>query len=156
MSIFVSLQKTHIKYNRYEHYTFDLNNMWDIHSMMFSRKWTPNITVLLKAFLFEHWAGNVWGVHFSMKTKRHPLCCSRYLNFLVLTATKQFRATGFSSLFAHIPFHSLSCFHTKMVKPIYPRQRPKLLHKKSAFFFFNISQKYDRLVRRRFFKITEK
>jgi len=71
-----------------------------------------------------------------MKTKRHPLCCSRYLNFLVLTAAKLFRLTGFSSLFSHIPFHSSSGFHTKIVKPTHPSERPKLLQKNSGFFFF--------------------
>lgn len=78
-----------------------------------------------------------------MQTKRHPLCCSWYLNFVVLTATKLFRATGCSSRFAHVPFYSLSHFHTKMAKPIYSRERPKLLHKKSGFTVFNVSQKYD-------------
>lgn len=140
-----------------ENYTFDLNNMCDIHSMMLSRKWTQNITVLLKAFLFENWARNLWGVHFCVKSKRHPLCYSWYFNFLVLTATKLFRATVFSSLFAHIPFHSLSAFHTKMVKPIPPRGGPKLLHKNSGFFLFLVFYSFSVLsVWRRVFKITGK
>lgn len=42
-----------------ENYTFDPNNVCDIQSMMFIRKQTPNITVLLKALLFENRAGNL-------------------------------------------------------------------------------------------------
>lgn len=116
-----------------ENYTFDLNNMFDIQCMVLSRRWTHGS---IECFLFEYWAGNLWGVYFCMKTKRHSLYSSQYLNFLVLTATKQFRATGFFSHFSHFIFHSLFGFHTKMVCLICPREIVELLHKKYAWIFF--------------------
>lgn len=113
-----------------ENYTFDLNNMFDMQCIMLSRRWTHSSS---ECFLFEYWTGNLWGVHFCMKTKRHPLFSSQYLNFLVFTTTKQFRATGFSSQVACFLFHSLFVFHTKMVCPIHSRERVELLHKKYGF-----------------------
>lgn len=90
-----------------------------------------------------------------MKTKRHPLFSSQYLNFLVLSATKQFRATGFSSDFAHFLFHSLFGCHTKMVCSIHPRETVALLHKKYGL-LKNVSQEFDGIVRRRILKTTGK
>lgn len=135
MSIFVSLQRTKV---RYEH--SDKGIKWKLY---FWPKWYVWHTVRdveqkvnsyyssIECFLFEYWAGNLWGVHFCMKTKRHPLFSSQY--FLVLTTTKQFRATGFSSHFSHLLFHSLFGFHTKTVCPIHPRETVEFLHKKYGF-----------------------
>lgn len=63
--------------------------MFDVHSMMFIQKWSKKITVTSKALFSKNWTRNLWEVYFYMRIRMHLLCCSQYLDTMVLTETKQ-------------------------------------------------------------------
>lgn len=73
--------------------------MFDLHSTMFSWKWSRKITVTSKVLFSKNLTRYLWEVYFYMRTRMHLLCCSLYLEALVLIETKQYRAIDPPSFF---------------------------------------------------------
>lgn len=98
----VTGKRIHTKFSD-ENYPFDLNDMFNVHSMIFRWKWSRKIAVTPKVLFSKNLTRYLWEVYFYMRNRMHLLCCSLYLEALVLIETKQCRPTGLLSLFFLCP-----------------------------------------------------